>query len=82
MDCNRRVIIKKVTLSEFKELPFGTNIVVHIIIPHLNRDEKYNAVIVRDKVYYEDGNVDSRRTIEEYMYNNCTDVYVKETVYG
>lgn len=69
--------MKKITLSEFRELPFGSNIVVHIDMPHLNRDETYNAVIVRDKVYYEDGKVDERRTIEEYMYNNCTEVYLK-----
>ena len=69
--------MKKITLSEFRELPFGSNIVVHIDMPYLNRDETYNAVIVRDKVYYEDGKVDERRTIEEYMYNNCTEVYLK-----
>ena len=69
--------MKKLTLSEFRELPFGSNIVVHIDMPYLNRDETYNAVIVRDKVYYEDGKVDERRTIEEYMYNNCTEVYLK-----
>lgn len=69
--------MKKLTLSEFRELPFGSNIVVHIDMPHLSRDETYNAVIVRDKVYYEDGKVDERRTIEEYMYNDCTEVYLK-----
>ena len=69
--------MKELTLSEFRELPFGANIVVHIDMPYLNRDETYNAVIVRDKVYYEDGKVDERRTIEEYMYNNCTEVYLK-----
>ena len=55
--------MKKITLSEFKELPFGTNILVHIRIPHLDRDEKYNAVIVKDFVYYEDGKRDERSTI-------------------
>ena len=70
--------MKKITLSEFKELPFGTNILVHIRIPHLDRDEKYNAVIVKDFVYYEDGKRDERHTIEEYMYNDCTDIYIKE----
>lgn len=69
--------MKKITLSEFRELPFGANIEVHINIPRLNRDETYNAVIVRDKIYYEDGKVDERRTIDEYMYNNCTEVYLK-----
>ena len=69
------VFDKKITLSEFKELPFGANILVHIIIPTLNRDETYKAVIIRDKIYYEDGKVDDRRTIEEYMYNGWAIVY-------
>lgn len=66
---------KKITLSEFKELSFGTNVLIHIIIPTLNRDETYKAVIIRDKMYYEDGKVDDRRTIEEYMYNGRAIVY-------
>lgn len=69
--------MKRLTLSEFRELPFGTNIVVHIDMPHLNRDETYNAVVVMDKIYYEDGKVDERRTVEEYMFNDCTSVYLR-----
>ncbi len=69
--------MKKLTLSEFRELPFGTNIVVHIDMPYLNRDETYNAVIVRDMIYYEDGKVDERRTIEEYMFNELATVYLR-----
>lgn len=66
---------KKITLSEFKELPFGVNILIHILIPTLNRDETYKAVVIRDKIYYEDGKIDDRRTIEEYMYNGWATVY-------
>lgn len=66
---------KKITLSEFKELPFGADILIHIIIPRLNRDETYKAVIIQDKIYYEDGKIDDRRTIEEYMYDGCAIVY-------
>lgn len=69
--------MRKLTLAEFKALPFGTNIIIHIKIPYYGRDEKYNAVIVRDKLYYEDGKSDDRYTIEEYMYNDCTDVYLR-----
>ena len=69
--------MKKLTLSEFRELPFGTNIVVHINMPYLNRDETYNGVIVRDKIYYEDGKVDEIRTIEEYMFDDLATVYLR-----
>lgn len=69
--------MKKVTLTEFKEFSFGTNILVHIKIdkPYY-RDEWYNGVIVRDKIYYEDGSVDDRHTIEEYVYDNCATIFV------
>ena len=69
--------MKKLTLSEFRELPFGANIVVHINMPYLNRDETYNGVIVRDKIYYEDGKVDEIRTIEEYMFDDLATVYLR-----
>lgn len=69
--------MRKLTLSEFRELPFGTNIVVHIDMPYLNRDETYNGVIVRDKIYYEDGKVDEIRTIEEYMFDDLATVYLR-----
>jgi hypothetical protein len=69
--------MKKLTLSEFRELPFGTNIIVHIDMPYLNRDETYNGVIVRDKIYYEDGKVDEIRTIEEYMFDDLATVYLR-----
>ena len=69
--------MKELTISEFRELPFGTNIIVHIDMPYLTRDETYNAVVVRDKIYYEDGKVDEIRTIEEYMFNDCATVYLK-----
>lgn len=69
--------MKKLTLSEFRELPFGANIEVHIIIPRLNRNETYNAVIVRDKLYYEDGKIDDRHIIENYMHDGYADVYLR-----
>ena len=69
--------MKRLTISEFRELPFGTNIVVHIDTPYLNRDETYNAVVVEDKIYYEDGKVDERRTIEEYMFDELATVYLR-----
>lgn len=69
--------MKRLALSEFRELPFGTNIVVHIDMPYLDRDETYNGVIVRDKIYYEDGKVDEMRTIEEYMFDDLATVYLR-----
>ena len=69
--------MKELTISEFRELPFGTNIVVHIDMPYLTHDETYNGVIVRDKIYYEDGKVDEICTIEEYMFDGLATVYLK-----
>ena len=69
--------MKELTLSEFRELPFGTNIVVHINMPYLNRDETYNAVVVRDMIYYEDGKADEIRTIEEYIFDDLATVYLR-----
>lgn len=69
--------MKKLTISEFRELPFGTNIIVHIDMPYLYRNETYNAVVVRDKIYYEDGKADEIHTIEEYMFDDFATVYLK-----
>ena len=69
--------MRRLTISEFRELPFGINIIVHIDMPYLNRDETYNGVIVRDKIYYEDGKVDEIRTIEEYMVDDLATVYLR-----
>ena len=69
--------MKELTLSEFRELPFGTNIILHIDMPYLNRDETYNAVVVRDMIYYEDGKADEIRTIEEYMFDGFATVYLR-----
>ena len=70
--------MKSIGYSEILDLPFGTNLVVHIKmdVPY-KRDETYNAVIVRDKIYYEDGKVDDIRTISEYIYNGVTEVFIK-----
>ena len=32
-------------------------------------------VIILDKIYYKDGKVDNKKTIEEYMYNGFAEVY-------
>ena len=70
--------MKQINYSEIKDLPFGTNIVVHIKMDYpYNRDETYNAVIIRDNIYYEDGKVDKVDVISEYMYNGCTEVFLK-----
>lgn len=68
--------MRKLSLNELKDLPFGTNIIVHITIN--GRDEKYNGVIVRDKIYYEDGKVDYRTIIEDYVFNNNAEVFVRD----
>ena len=65
----------RVSPTELENLPFGTNIVVHIITD--DRDETYNGVIVGSKIYYEDGKIDECHLIAEYVYNNAAEVFVK-----
>ena len=65
----------RISPTELENLPFGTNIIVHIVTA--DRDETYNGVIVGSKIYYEDGKVDERHLIAEYVYNNAAEVFVK-----
>ena len=65
----------RVSPTELENLPFGTNIVVHIITDDC--DETYNGVIVGSKIYYEDGKIDECHLIAEYVYNNAAEVFVK-----
>lgn len=67
--------MRRVSATELENLPFGTNIVVHINTD--DRDERYNAVVVRDKIYYEDGKTDTVHLIAEYVHMNCAEVFVK-----
>ena len=68
--------MRKLSLNELKDLSFGTNIIVHITAD--GRNEKYNGVIVRDKIYYEDGKVDYRSIIEDYVFNNNAEVFIRD----
>lgn len=68
--------MRTLSLNEFKDLPFGTNVIVHIIAD--GRNEKYIGIIVRDKIYYEDGKVDYRSIIEDYVFNNNAEVSIRD----
>ena len=61
--------------TEVENLPFGTNITVHIITT--DRDETYNGVVINHKIYYEDGKIDDCHLIAEYVYGNAAEVFVK-----
>lgn len=61
--------MKKLTRDEFNNLPFGTNIII------CDKGSKYNAVVIDDKIYYEDGRVDYKKSIADYIYNESIEVY-------
>ena len=65
--------MKKLTLSEYRELPFGTNIIVNYIGPC--RNDNYKGVIIKNSIYYEDGDIISRYILEESIQNGTVNVY-------
>lgn len=67
--------MRELSLSEFRDLPFGSNVLIRIFMCNGAYSEDYAAVVVFDKIYYKDGKVDNKRTIEEYMYNGLAEVY-------
>ena len=71
--------MRKLNLSEFRNLPFGSYILVRIIRgngSYIEDIEEYEAVVVLDKIYYKDGKVDNKRTIEEYVHDGFARVYL------
>lgn len=68
--------MRKLSLLEFRDLPFGSNVLIRIFRGNGAYTEEYEAVIVFDKIYYKDGKVDNKRIIEEYMYNGFAEVYL------
>ena len=69
--------MKRITDSELLELSFGSKI--RVIWHNSNRHKKgaeYYGVIFGDKIGYEDGLVDDKRTLAECMYNDWCMVYL------
>lgn len=74
---DRKTAIRRITDSELLELPFGSKIkVVWHNSPHHSKNSEYCGVIFGNKIGYEDGFVDSVRTIAECMFNDWCMVYI------
>lgn len=56
--------------SEVRKLPFGTKINISWKSQFANyKDENYNGVIIKDKIYYEDGKWDSINDLYQFNYD-------------
>ena len=66
-----------ITDSEFLDLPFGSKFkVVWHNSPHHDKNAEYIGVVFGDKVGYEDGLVDTKRTLAECAFNNWCQLYL------
>lgn len=69
--------MKRITDDELLELSFGSKIrVIWHNSPRHEKGDEYYGVIFGDKIGYEDGLVDDKRTIAECIYNDWCMVYL------